>query len=396
MRMRCSWALSMRCRFGKRLRAVVTTLLQSWAAASMTRVGMDLPSDICLAAPGRAVSSLNSGESLTQTPVRVPRPLRIGGIRAGGAAAGGRFFSRSDIDLVGSDTRLVQTWLAATAGGGFSASAFDISAESERAVDPPKFKPQKTLEQLRTQSRVPRTSPHAAPEPKPKPKPRTAAGRQANGMTKRGRQKKAQAAGAEAARAPRPYALTVASERPRLANVSPQRRPTSAAHRPTSAAPRPVLKGRVPWMSLIGVEGDRPSMYETHPSRATGPTLTSAPRRKPRSGRGSSARRRGRPSTAAAGGPRSRSPLQRAMEPLDPASSLTTRPSTAPSGGGGRRSPTPSRSPSPTDRNRTQREADLSYSRALAATAGDVMVASGAVGADYVGEVTGASPLPRR
>jgi hypothetical protein len=359
------------------------------AATTVARrgvVGMDLPSDICLAAPGRALTSVRSGESLTNPPVRVPRRLRVGGVRAGGSAAGGRFFSRSGIDLVGQDPRLSQTWLAATAGGGFSASAFDISAESKRALDPPKFKPHEALEQMRTRSRVPHKSPHVVPAQRPHTTATVRPRDRAQHTRKKGERTEA------AALTSRPYAPP---ERPR-ANVSPQRRPTSAAHRPTSATPKPIIKGRVPWMSLIGVEGDRPTMYETQPSRATGPILQAGSRRRRTQRRGDSARRRGRPSTAAPGtGQKGPSRPKRSASSFDSEGPFVTRPSTAPSGGRAKTqpeespsaAPTLSRPPSP-GHERTRIEADLSYSRALAATAGDVMVASGAVGADYVAEPT--------
>jgi hypothetical protein len=360
--------------------------------AAAATVGMDLPSDICLAAPGRALSSVRSGGSLTNPPTRAPRRLRTGGVRAGGSAAGGRFFSRSDIDLVGQDTRLSQTWLAATAGGGFSASAFDISAESKRALDPPKFKPHEALEQLRTRSRMPYRSPHAVPEQRSHTAATGPSRDRARQRPKRGQKKKGKSNGA-AALTSRPYQLQGGPERTRVANVSPQRRPTSAAHRPTSAAPKPVIRGRVPWMSLISVEGDRPTMYEPQPSRATGPTLHTAPHRKLTRRRGDSARRRGRPSTAAAGTGQSDARSNQPAQAFDPEGALVTRPSTAPSGGrslGGSpsASPTLPRTPSPTGHDRTRIEADLSYSRALAAAAGDAMIASGAVGSDYVGEPT--------
>ena len=350
------------------------------AATTVARrgvVGMDLPSDICLAAPGRALTSVRSGESLTNPPVRVPRRLRIGGVRAGGSAAGGRFFSRSDIDLVGQDPRLSQTWLAATAGGGFSASAFDISAESKRALDPPKFKPHEALEQLRTRSRVLHKSPHVVPEQRPRTTATVRPRDRAQHKRKKGKNTEA------AALTSRPYA----PPRPRTTNVSPQRRPTSAAHRPTSAAPKPIIKGRVPWMSLIGVEGDRPTMYETQPSRATGPILQPGSRRRPTQRRGDSARRRGRPSTAAPGTGHKGSRSERPASSFNSEGPFVTRPSTAPSGG--RSKTQPEESPSSPDRTRI--EADLSYSRALVATAGDVMIASGAVGANCVVEPTALS-----
>lgn len=352
-------------------------------------VGMDLPSDICLAAPGRALNSVRSGESLVNPPARVSRRLRTGGVRAGGSAAGGRFFSRSDIDLVGQDTRLSQTWLAATAGGGFSASAFDISTESKRALEPPKFKPHEALEQLRTRSRMPYISPHAVPEQRS----RTAASDRSHGRaqqrSKNGKGKTEKRSGA-AALACRPYERQASPERTRVANLSPQRRPTSAAHRPTSAAPKPIIRGRVPWMSLIGVEGDRPSLYEPQPSRATGPSLHSAPRRRPTRRRGDSARRRGRPSTAAAGAGQSDAQSNQPANPFEPEGALIARPSTAPSGGRSKTvlqgspsmSPTLTRSPSPTGHSHTRIEADLSYSRALAAAAGDATTAFGGVGSD--------------
>lgn len=364
-------------------------------AARRGTVGTDLPSDICLAAPGRALASVRSGESLTKPPVRAPRRLRIAGGRAGdGAAAGGRFFSRSDIDLVGKDARLSQTWLAATAGGGFSASAFDISAESKRALNPPKFNPHEALEQLRTHSLKPYKSPHAVPERRRHTGGASATTRSCDRKPqKRNKNKRGEAA--FECRGGRPYALQTAPEQPRVANLSPQRRPTSAVHRPTSAAPRPIVKGRAPWR----MEGDRPMTRETQPSRATGPTLQAGPRRRHTKRRGDSARRRGRPSTAAPGSGQTELQLTKSADAFDLEESFATRPSTAPSGGRSRiqpttsRSPspitaTPSRSPSPTDRDRTRIEANLSYSRALAATAGDAMVAAGAVGSEYVGEPT--------
>ena len=387
-------------------------------AQVMNKVGVDLPSDIVLAAPGRTVDAVRSGASLTRPAPRARRPLRTGGHAGRGAAAGGRFFSRSDIDMVSADVGLSATWLAATSGGGFSASAYDISAESERALEPPKFQPRESLAQLRTASRVARRSPHAAPErkprvasrPQPQPRPR--------------RKKEPQQQGSPVAGvASRPYALQSPAERPKLANVSPQRRPTSAAHRPTSAVPRPRLKGRVPWMSLIGVEGDRPAMYERTPSKSPGPTLTHAKgggkggavafrpasgRKPQKNARGSSARRRGRPSTAmgSADDRRSRSPpgdRPRSAEALDPARSLAVlRPSTAP---GARFSdPQPeevlTRSVSPTadSGERTRSHADLSYSRALAATgdapAGDTISHAGGVGAEYVSSPTALKLTP--
>lgn len=323
-------------------------------------VGVDLPPDICLAAPGRALNSVRSGDSLIDPPVRKPRRLRVGGVRAGGSAAGGRFFSRSDIDLVGRDPTLSQTWLAATAGGGFSASAFDISAESKRAVHPPKFNPHEALQQLRSRSRVPYTSPHAALV-------QTRA--LAAGQSRRTKQQQ----NTQRIRpVSRPYALQAVPERPRWANVSPQRRPTSAVHRPTSAAPKPVVKGRVPWMSLIGVEGDRPAMYETRPARANGPNLQSAPHHRKSKKRGDPGRCRGRPSTAAQGAQRGLL-LEQSTDSVGPESSPVARPSTAPSGGRSSdaapsRSLTSSRSPSPTGLNRTHNEGEMSYSRALAAS----------------------------
>ena len=286
--------------------------------------------DICLEGPGRAIAARAGAapgragpRDIWESPLqqRVPRRLRVTK-----GLEGGRFHSRSDIDLVGSDSRLAQTWLAATSATRFSNSAIDLASESGRAVGAEQqFDPRSALVSMQTRPRIARPQPNAAPPPQPvrktrrrkRDKSRAAAVSRVGARSQEGTGteailvSKSERAERREQREARRAQRSVTAISP--GKVARQRKPAKA--RAPQPEQRLVMKGRVPWANMIGVEGeDRPAQPASSPSRDTGPTLTTSPKKSKKSPRRKSA---GSPSERAG----RRSPARRTP---------TVRPATAP------------------------------------------------------------------
>ena len=286
--------------------------------------------DICLEGPGRAIAARAGAapgragpRDIWESPLqqRVPRRLRLTK-----GLEGGRFHSRSDIDLVGSDSRLAQTWLAATSATRFSNSAIDLASESGRAVGAEQqFDPRSALVSMQTRPRIARPQPNAAPPPQPvrktrrrkRDKSRAAAVSRVGARSQEGTGteailvSKSERAERREQREARRAQRSVTAISP--GKVARQRKPAKA--RAPQPEQRLVMKGRVPWANMIGVEGEeRPAQPASSPSRDSGPTLTSSPKKSKKSPRRKSA---GSPSERAG----RRSPARRTP---------TVRPATAP------------------------------------------------------------------